>query len=209
MEAYMKKSDKLVLKEKMKGMSLPERINQLQVIRKKAFTLAELIEKLQVIEDRKLISNLSNLPRIDLTRVADLGSFGASPQEISAVLLVDFTAIKKELLNPESPLSIVYNMATADIKQQLRRAQLKRAIEDRSDTMLTFMGKQMLGQVEKVEVDNPDALNEMLRNPEKMQKRLTNLNIMIEAVRQDETQVDVEYEVEQNKPQTHTEKDEE
>ena len=205
----MKKSDKLLIKEKMKTMSLPEKINHLQALRNKAFSLKELIEKLQVIEDRKLINNLSNLPRIDLQRVADMGSYGASPQEMAAILMVDFTAIKKELLNPESPLSIVYNMATADIKQQLRRAQLKRAIEDRSDTMLTFMGKQMLGQVEKVEVDNPDALNEMLRNPEKMQKRLTNLNIMIEAVRQDETQVEVEYEVEQNKPQTHTEKDEE
>lgn len=88
---------------------------------------------------------------LDAEQVYKLARLGCTLEEIADILGCNRQTITNRFSQE------VAN-ARATLKSSLRRAQLKRAIRDRSDSMLIHLGKNMLGQGDKS--GPPEALDE-------------------------------------------------
>jgi hypothetical protein len=76
---------------------------------------------------------------ITADQVERLARFGATQEEIAEILGVSQPTISQRF-------GMEYHRARASLKMSLRRAQVRRAVKDRSDTMLIHLGKNYLGQ---------------------------------------------------------------
>lgn len=81
---------------------------------------------------------------LDAEQVYKLARLGCTQEEIADILGCSQQTISDRF-------SVECARARASLKMSLRRAQLHRAVKDRSDSMLIHLGKQMLGQSEKTE----------------------------------------------------------
>jgi hypothetical protein len=77
--------------------------------------------------------------KLDPIQVIRLAEIGCTQAEIADVLGVDQSTISRRFASAVAS-------ARATCKLSLRRAQLRRAIKDRSDKMLVHLGKVYLGQ---------------------------------------------------------------
>ena len=169
-----RQSRKLKFNEELKRLSPGAKLSKLQQLRKEAIHLDELIEKLQPIEDRKIITEQSTKPWFDLKLIAEMGTYGASPEEIAARFFCDIEIIRKELRNPECPLAIIYNLAATDLKTRLRKSQITNAIDFYDSKMQVWLGKQLLNQSDRVEIETTVSA-EYLQDSEKRQHRMKQL----------------------------------
>ncbi len=91
---------------------------------------------------------------IDWKTVVNLCELQCTGEEIASVIEVDYdtlnTACKRE---HGKSFSDYFEEKRAGGKVSLRRAQFKTATEDGNPTMLIWLGKQMLGQRDKLDVD--------------------------------------------------------
>jgi hypothetical protein len=77
--------------------------------------------------------------RIDVAQVEKLARIGCTQEEIGDILGCSQQTISDRF-------SVEYARARASLKTSLRRAQVIRAVKDRSDTMLVHLGRVYLGQ---------------------------------------------------------------
>lgn len=133
--------------------------------------LKNLIETLQPLEDKKAENAWNTAPIFNLTRVALMGRLFASPEDIAGALACEVKAIQRELKNPESPFSLVYNMAKSQTALALRKEQLSVAFTGDS-AMLKWTGIQNLGQSDKLETRST-IVDE--RSPEEREARIHEL----------------------------------
>lgn len=83
---------------------------------------------------------------IDGEQVYKLARLGCTQDEIADFFGVDQATISRRFASE-------FSRARSACKMSLRRAQMYRAVRDRSDSMLIHLGKQMLGQSDKVEAE--------------------------------------------------------
>lgn len=146
------------------------------------FQLDSLIERLQPIEDLKL-NGVARFTRFDLRMVASMAYVMATPQEIAAFSFCTVAEIRRELSNPDSPLSLVYNAASSFSKKRLRHAQFQSAIEDRNPAMLKFLGENYLDQNEVQKMVLPVV--EQSEDIEKRRQRLSVIDNILKEINDD------------------------
>jgi DNA-binding XRE family transcriptional regulator len=83
---------------------------------------------------------------IDAEQVYKLARLGCTQEEIADIFDVSQQTISDRF-------SVECSRARASLKMSLRRAQLHRAIKDRSDSMLIHLGKNMLGQSDRLQAE--------------------------------------------------------
>lgn len=93
---------------------------------------------------------------IDGEEVRKLACLGATRIEIA-----NFYGVSRETIRRHFSDEVI--KGHEDMKLNLRRAQYKNAIERGSNTMLIWLGKQMLGQTEKQEVDHNHVMVDLLK----------------------------------------------
>lgn len=80
---------------------------------------------------------------IDPQQVYKLAKIGCTLNEIGDIVGCSDTTLSRRFRD-------VYTHARAEFKSSLRRAQYVRAVRDKSDTMLVHLGKNYLGQADKI-----------------------------------------------------------
>lgn len=92
------------------------------------------------------------LKKIDWEKAEKLANIFCTGEEIASILGMDYdtlnSAIKREY---DKSFSDWYKKHSADGKISLRRTQFKLATEENNVTMAIWMGKQYLGQSDKIE----------------------------------------------------------
>lgn len=87
---------------------------------------------------------------IDLETVRNAASIGCTVPEIAAVLGLSKSTMNKYMaLDPDIQEAIDFGREHG--YSTLRRAQWNGAVQDRNPTMLIWLGKQMLGQRDKID----------------------------------------------------------
>lgn len=101
-------------------------------------------------------------PAVDMfdDRIAEqvklFGSLAATHEEMANWFQCSVNTIERYMMNENGEFFRVYKKALSDTKQSLRRLQMKLAQEgDR--VMLIWLGKQLLGQKEKIEGENSNT----------------------------------------------------
>ncbi len=114
-----------------------------------------------LVPDKVLPSGLKVKPdriAIDLEHVKGLAAIGCTYSEMAMVLGCSEKFICEEKdANPA--FAIALEQGEGEIKSSLRRAQLDEAINGRNASLLIWLGKQYLGQVDKQEVKNKTEIN--------------------------------------------------
>ena len=117
--------------------------------------------------------NLGGRPKkeIDKELFEDLCKILCTKDEICNILNVDEKTLTKwcKKIYREG-FSDIYKKLTDDGKSSLRRAQYKAALSGNA-TMLVWMGKQFLGQTDKVIAENPESGYEKLAEELKQSKK--------------------------------------
>ncbi len=90
---------------------------------------------------------------IDTNEVEKLAGYGCTNIEIA-----DFFGCSSDLI--EKSYSEFLRKGRANLKKRLRKAQLDTALSGNS-TMLIWLGKQMLGQVDKQEIEHIRPIDEI------------------------------------------------
>ena len=90
---------------------------------------------------------------IDTNEVEKLAGYGCTNIEIA-----DFFGCSSDLI--EKSYSEFLTKGRANLKKRLRKAQLDSALSGNS-TMLIWLGKQMLGQVDKQEIEHIRPIDEI------------------------------------------------
>ena len=91
---------------------------------------------------------------IDTNEVEKLAGYGCTNIEIA-----DFFGCSSDLI--EKSYSEFLRKGRANLKKRLRKAQLDTALSGNS-TMLIWLGKQMLGQVDKQEIEHIRPIEEIV-----------------------------------------------
>lgn len=91
--------------------------------------------------------------KIDLKLVRELASIQCTMSEISAVMEIPLST-----LSTRPDFSETYKNGLENGKSSLRRIQFKMA--EKSAAMAIWLGKQYLGQTEKIEVTNDELMRE-------------------------------------------------
>lgn len=112
--------------------------------------MKELVSMLQPIEDKKKKNPYNASPWFNLKEVMLLGRVATPPEEMAGYFMCEVSAIHRELKNRESPFSIIYNKAAAQIKATLRGTQIDMALSG-SEAMLKWVGSNVLGQADRTE----------------------------------------------------------
>jgi len=94
---------------------------------------------------------------IDEEEVRQLAAIGATKQEIANFYGVSRDTIRRHFKD-------AVDKGHQDVKLSIRRAQIKNAVTNGSNTMLIWLGKQLLGQVDKQEVDHNHVMKDLLRD---------------------------------------------
>ena len=94
-------------------------------------------------------------PRIDfdLSLVEAMGKIGATAEEMACVLPASERTIKGRMADPDSDFCTAYKRGNSQLKMSLRRKQVAMAL-DGDRTMLIWLGKQLLGQRDRVEQES-------------------------------------------------------
>ena len=90
---------------------------------------------------------------IDVKEVEKLAGYGCTNTEIA-----DFHGCSSDLI--EKSYSEFLTKGRADLKKRLRKAQIDTALSG-NPTMLIWLGKQMLGQVDRQEVEHIRPIDEV------------------------------------------------
>ena len=90
-------------------------------------------------------------PRIefDLKQIRGFGTIGATEQEIAGVLGCHLNTISDRMQN-DADFCDAYKSGFENMRMSLRRAQLRKALDGNS-TMMIWLGKQLLGQVDRAD----------------------------------------------------------
>ncbi len=110
-------------------------------------------------------------PTIDLMQVREMASLGLTHAEMCKVIgcsTSHFTA----LLDHKPALAIAIEQGEGSLRQSLRKAQIQTAIEDRNPSMLIWLGKQYLGQVDKREIESKGEINIMVQRAQEELKSI-------------------------------------
>ena len=97
-------------------------------------------------------------PRIefDIDRVEDCGKLHCTYEEMASLFECSFDTIKRRMDDESSEFCVAYKRGSAIGKKSLRRKQAEVA-ESGNPTMLIWLGKQLLGQRDKMDVgSDPD-----------------------------------------------------
>lgn len=109
-------------------------------------------------------------PTIDLMIVRELAAIGCTHVEIAKVLGCSANAI--EQLNNESPFfAMALEQGEGELKSSLRRKQIAVAMEG-NPSMLIWLGKQYLGQVDKREIESKAEINIMVQRAQEELKQI-------------------------------------
>ena len=90
---------------------------------------------------------------IDTNEVEKLSGYGCTNTEIA-----DFFGCSADLI--EKSYSEFLTKGRANLKKRLRKAQLDTAVQGNA-TMLIWLGKQMLGQVDRQEIEHTRPIDEV------------------------------------------------
>lgn len=94
---------------------------------------------------------------IDLAQVEALAQIGCTMPEMAKVLGCSVTYIER--MQDENPaFALALERGEGSLKSSLRRSQLKHAFEGNA-SLLIWLGKQYLGQVDKREIDTKSEVN--------------------------------------------------
>lgn len=95
---------------------------------------------------------------IDLDQIHALACIGCTYEEMSQVIGCSKDYIIKQIeSNPAFAIAI--ERGHGEMKSSLRRAQLDEAINNRSSTLLIWLGKQYLGQTDKQQIESKHEIN--------------------------------------------------
>lgn len=112
-------------------------------------------------------NNPAGAPRkvIDIDVMKRAASIGCSKEETAALLGVSRATFYNHL-NEDPGLADAFDEAASNGKATLRRLQWQRAMNG-SDTMLIWLGKNLLGQTDRHELSGPDggAISYVVRAP--------------------------------------------
>lgn len=86
------------------------------------------------------------------------GRFHAAKTTIAEILGCHLETIKREFKKDESVFCAAYNKGLADTKQKLAEKQIQLALSGHAG-MLIWLGKQLLGQKDKIETESEDSLD--------------------------------------------------
>jgi hypothetical protein len=89
----------------------------------------------------------------DLKLVEAMGKIGATAEEMAYVLPASLRTIKARMADPESDFCTAYQQGYAQLRMSLRRKQVAMAL-DGDRTMLIWLGKQLLGQRDRLQQDS-------------------------------------------------------
>jgi hypothetical protein len=92
--------------------------------------------------------------RFDLDAVRKLGVLGCTAAEMAAFLGCSQRTVETNLSDKEGNFCGAYKKGLAVTQISLRRKQLQLALLKGDVTMLIWLGKQMLGQQNRFEIDN-------------------------------------------------------
>lgn len=92
-----------------------------------------------------------SLDNVDIEQVALLGRFRATHETMAEHFDVCVRTIERYMKDEESEFCRVYKKAFSECKMSLAEAQVRSAL-DGNTTLLIWLGKQHLGQVDKTEV---------------------------------------------------------
>lgn len=122
--------------------------------------------------------------KLDLEQIEKLAQIGATQHEMAHFLGVSPATIESRLARPE--FRAAWDRGQANLKLSLRRQQVKLA-DTGNVTMLIWLGKQLLGQSDKMstEVSGPGgmAVEIDVSNPDASRQRLLDRIAAIEARR--------------------------
>ena len=91
---------------------------------------------------------------IDTEKVFKLAKYNLTNIEIADIFGCDEALLRKNY-------SEYLTKGRAELKKRLRQAQFEVAVEDRNVTMLIWLGKQILGQTEKQEIQMNKPIDEV------------------------------------------------
>lgn len=115
---------------------------------------------------------------IDWSLLEDLCSIFCTKEEIMNILHVTEetldNGLKKEF---KQNFTEYFKACSSPGKMSLRRAQYKKAVYDENVTMLIWMGKQYLGQADKVDTPDPSSKETLQTLIEAMQAAASGSNV--------------------------------
>lgn len=91
-----------------------------------------------------------------LEQVRMLGSLDCTYEEMGFAIGVTERTIANYMKDKEGAFFIAYKKGQTEVKRSLRRNQIKKALNG-DNTMMIWMGKQMLDQAEKIDNRNTDV----------------------------------------------------
>jgi hypothetical protein len=88
--------------------------------------------------------------KFDETTVALMGEIGMTWSEMADRFQVSRTTIGERMAKGQ-PYRIAYDHGKARLIEDLRRAQIEKAVKDKNPMLLIWLGKNLLGQADKIE----------------------------------------------------------
>lgn len=93
-------------------------------------------------------------------QVENLCGIMCTGEEIASILKMDYDTLLRNIKDKfNCSFSEYFKSASSKGKASLRRRQFKKAVEDGHPTMLIWLGKQYLGQKDKIEYEGNTNLN--------------------------------------------------
>tara|TARA_Y100001963_G_scaffold72041_1_gene100135 strand:- start:4063 stop:4419 length:357 start_codon:yes stop_codon:yes gene_type:complete len=111
-------------------------------------------EKTKKLTKRKKTTGRPKKYNIDTEKVFKLAKYNLTNQEIADIFGCDESLLRKSY-------SEFLTKGRGELKKRLRQAQFEVAVEDKNVTMLIWLGKQILGQVEKAEIEMNRPIDEV------------------------------------------------
>lgn len=90
---------------------------------------------------------------VDFALVEKLGNIACLPDEVAYIVGVDLTNLRK-VPDRWEKFTEAYQRGLSNAKMSLRRAQFIKAVNEGNPTMQIWLGKQLLGQRDKFDIDN-------------------------------------------------------
>lgn len=97
--------------------------------------------------------------KIDLAQAEVFGKMKATHDTMADHYGVDVSTIDRKMMDPSNPFCRAYKKGFSALKLRLSEAQIRNAIDNNNATLQIWLGKQYLGQTDKVETKSESNFN--------------------------------------------------